>query len=60
MTGTPKDIDPQSELREEDEDSTLPELEPEQPAGTLAAAVWSPRDAKARARSSPPWAAAAS
>lgn len=37
MTGTPKDIDPASELREEDEEATLPELEPEQPAGTLAA-----------------------
>ena len=37
MNGTPKDIDPESELREEDEDSTLPELEPERPAGTLAA-----------------------
>ena len=38
MNGTPKDIDPASELREEDEEPTLPELEPnEAPAGTLAA-----------------------
>ena len=38
MSGTPKDIDPASELREEDEETTLPELEPnEAPAGTLAA-----------------------
>jgi len=38
VTPTPKDIDPQSELREEDEESTLPELELEQqPAGTLGA-----------------------
>src|SRR5450631_2755659 len=38
MNGTPKDIDPASELREEDEEPTLPELEPaEQPPGTLAA-----------------------
>ena len=38
MNGTPKDIDPASELREEDEEATLPELEPnEAPAGTLAA-----------------------
>src|SRR5471030_1674018 len=38
MNGTPKDIDPASVLREEDEESTLPELEPaEQPPGTLAA-----------------------
>ena len=38
MNGTPKDIDPESELREEDEDSSLPELEAaEQPPGTLAA-----------------------
>ena len=38
MNGTPKDIDPASELREEDEESTLPELElNEQPPGTLAA-----------------------
>ena len=38
MNGTPKDIDPASELREEDEESSLPELEPaEQPPGTLAA-----------------------
>jgi len=38
MSGTPKDIDPASELREEDEEATLPELEPiEAPAGTLAA-----------------------
>ena len=38
MSGTPKDIDPASELREEDEESSLPELELEEaPAGTLAA-----------------------
>lgn len=38
MNGTNKDIDPASELREEDEDSSLPELEMESaPAGTLAA-----------------------
>ena len=38
MNGTPKDIDPASELREEDEESSLPELDlNEQPAGTLAA-----------------------
>ena len=38
MNGTPKDIDPASVLREEDEEPTLPELEPaEAPAGTLAA-----------------------
>ena len=38
MNGTPKDIDPASDLREEDEESTLPELElSETPAGTLAA-----------------------
>jgi excinuclease ABC subunit C len=38
MNGTPKDIDPASDLREEDEESTLPELEPaERPPGTLAA-----------------------
>ena len=38
MNGTGKDIDPASELREEDEDSSLPELEIENaPAGTLAA-----------------------
>jgi excinuclease ABC subunit C len=38
MNGTPKDIDPASDLREEDEEQALPELEPaEQPAGTLAA-----------------------
>ncbi len=38
MSGTPKDIDPASELREEDEETTLPELEPsDAPAGTLAA-----------------------
>jgi excinuclease ABC subunit C len=38
MNGTPKDIDPASDLREEDEEPTLPELEPaEQPPGTLAA-----------------------
>ena len=38
MNGTPKDIDPTSDLREEDEEPTLPELDPaEQPPGTLAA-----------------------
>jgi excinuclease ABC subunit C len=38
MNGTNKDIDPASELREEDEDSSLPELEMESAtAGTLAA-----------------------
>ncbi len=38
MNGTSKDIDPASELREEDDEPTLPELDPsEQPAGTLAA-----------------------
>jgi excinuclease ABC subunit C len=38
MNGTNKDIDPASELREEDEESSLPELELEgTPAGTLAA-----------------------
>jgi excinuclease ABC subunit C len=38
MNGTNKDIDPASELREEDEDSSLPELEMETTtAGTLAA-----------------------
>ena len=38
MNGTNKDIDPASELREEDEDSSLPELEMEgASAGTLAA-----------------------
>jgi excinuclease ABC subunit C len=38
MNGTPKDIDPASDLREEDEEPTLAELEPaEQPPGTLAA-----------------------
>ena len=38
MNGTPKDIDLASELREEDEESSLPELEPaERPPGTLAA-----------------------
>src|SRR5476651_858391 len=38
MNGTPKDIDPASELREEDEEPSLPELDlNEPPAGTLAA-----------------------
>jgi excinuclease ABC subunit C len=38
MNGTPKDIDPASDLREEDEEQTLPELElTDAPAGTLAA-----------------------
>ncbi|HET8972078.1 MAG TPA: excinuclease ABC subunit UvrC [Pseudolabrys sp.] len=38
MNGTNKDIDPVSELREEDDDSSLPELEMESAtAGTLAA-----------------------
>jgi excinuclease ABC subunit C len=38
MNGTPKDIDPASDLREEDDEQALPELESaEQPPGTLAA-----------------------
>jgi excinuclease ABC subunit C len=38
MNGTTKDIDPASELREEEEDSSLPELDIDTaPAGTLAA-----------------------
>jgi excinuclease ABC subunit C len=38
MNGTPKDIDPASDLREEDDEQALPELEPaEPPLGTLAA-----------------------
>ena len=38
MNGTPKDIDPASELREDEEESSLPELDVEAaPAGTLAA-----------------------
>jgi excinuclease ABC subunit C len=38
MNGTNKDIDPASELREEEEESSLPELDIESaPAGTLAA-----------------------
>jgi excinuclease ABC subunit C len=38
MSGNPKDIDPASELREEDEEQALPELELEDaPAGTLKA-----------------------
>jgi excinuclease ABC subunit C len=38
MNGTPKDIDPASELREDEEESSLPELEPaEATPGTLAA-----------------------
>jgi len=38
MNGARKDIDPVSELREEEEDSSLPELDlEEQPAGTLGA-----------------------
>ncbi len=38
MNGTPKDIDPASDLREEDDEQALPELESaEAPAGTLAA-----------------------
>jgi excinuclease ABC subunit C len=38
MNGTKRDIDPASELREEDEDSTLPELDQEEAApGTLKA-----------------------
>jgi len=37
MNGTPKDIDPASELREDEEESTLPELDlNEMPAGALA------------------------
>jgi len=38
MNGTPKDIDPESDLREDDEEQALPELERENAAaGTLAA-----------------------
>jgi excinuclease ABC subunit C len=38
MNGTPKDIDPASDLREEDEEQTLPELDiSDAPDGTLAA-----------------------
>jgi excinuclease ABC subunit C len=38
MSGTPKDIDPDSELREDEEESSLPELDlNEAPVGTLAA-----------------------
>jgi excinuclease ABC subunit C len=38
MNGTPKDIDPASDLREEDDEQALPELEQaKQPPGTLAA-----------------------
>ncbi|HEX3440537.1 MAG TPA: excinuclease ABC subunit UvrC [Pseudolabrys sp.] len=38
MNGTPKDVDPDSDLREEDDEQTLPELElTDAPAGTLAA-----------------------
>ncbi|MGH6666069.1 MAG: GIY-YIG nuclease family protein, partial [Pseudolabrys sp.] len=38
MNGTPKDIDPASELREDEEESSLPELDlSDAPAGTLAA-----------------------
>jgi excinuclease ABC subunit C len=38
MSGTPKDIDPASDLREQDEESSLPELDlNEQIVGTLAA-----------------------
>jgi excinuclease ABC subunit C len=38
MNGANKDIDPQSELREEDEESSLPDIElTDAPAGTLAA-----------------------
>ncbi len=38
MNGTPKDIDPASDLREDDDEQALPELETaEQPPGTLAA-----------------------
>jgi excinuclease ABC subunit C len=38
MNGTPKDIDPASDLREEEDEQALPELEPaEARAGTLAA-----------------------
>ena len=34
MNGTPKDIDPESDLREEDDEQALPELEQaEAPAG---------------------------
>jgi excinuclease ABC subunit C len=38
MNGTPKDIDPASELREDEEESSLPEMDlSDAPAGTLAA-----------------------
>jgi excinuclease ABC subunit C len=37
MNGTPKDIDSASDLREEDDEQSLPEPEAEAPAGTLAA-----------------------
>lgn len=38
MNGTPKDVDPDSELREDEEESSLPELDlNDAPAGTLAA-----------------------
>jgi len=38
MNGTPKDIDPASELREDEEESSLPEFDlSDAPAGTLAA-----------------------
>ncbi len=38
MSGTPKDIDPASELREDEEESSLPEMDlNDAPAGTLAA-----------------------
>ena len=48
MNGTPKDIDPASDLREDDDEQALPELEiAEQPPGTLAAGR-----AGSRARSS--------
>ncbi len=37
MNGTPKDIDSASDLREDDDEQSLPEPEAEAPAGTLAA-----------------------
>src|SRR5262249_15355835 len=37
MNGINKDIDPASELREEDDESSLPEMEQNAPTGTLAA-----------------------
>ncbi len=54
MNGTPKDIDPASELREEDDEQALPELESaEQPPGTLAAGRAAIAHAAKHAPSSP-------